>query len=132
MSELLLATKLTIPQIRQNIVNRQRLIDKLNDGLELPLTLICSPPGFGKTTLACAWAAQSEVPVGWLTLEKDDNDITRFTQYLYAAIQSIVSDLPVLQTELLKSRNLEISTLVPLINALNQIPTPLMYYLIYN
>jgi LuxR family maltose regulon positive regulatory protein len=123
MSELLLATKLTIPPIRQNLVDRQRLIDQLNHGCECPLTLISSPPGFGKTTLLCAWAQQAKVPIGWLTLDQEDNDTIRFIQYVYAAIQTIESGLPDLQIEGLRSHYQAITTLIPLINYLNQIPS---------
>ncbi|TFG68510.1 MAG: LuxR family transcriptional regulator, partial [Anaerolineales bacterium] len=123
MTDNLLSTKLTIPPIRQKIVTRQKLIDRLNAGLTLPLALVSSPPGFGKTTALSAWAQQANVPVGWLTLEQDDNDITRFIQYFYAAAQTVESDLPDLQVELVKSPHQDISSLLPMINNLNSIIT---------
>ena len=43
--------------MRPNLVPRLRLIERLNQGLELghKLTLISAPAGFGKTTLASEW-----------------------------------------------------------------------------
>jgi ATP/maltotriose-dependent transcriptional regulator MalT len=32
-----------------------------------------------------AWARQMEQPAAWLSLEKSDNDLTRFFNYLIAA-----------------------------------------------
>jgi LuxR family maltose regulon positive regulatory protein len=45
----LLQTKLYIPPIRQELVSRPRLIERLNAGLNRKLTLISAPAGCGKT-----------------------------------------------------------------------------------
>jgi len=47
----LLATKLNIPKIRRDHLVRSRLIDRLDQGLAHKLILVCTPAGFGKTTL---------------------------------------------------------------------------------
>jgi len=85
----LLATKLFIPRARQELVARPHLIERLNAGLRCPLTLISAPAGFGKTTLAGAWARAVDLPVAWLSLEETDNDPVRFLRYLVAALQGI-------------------------------------------
>jgi ABC-type lipoprotein release transport system permease subunit len=51
MSEPILATKLSFPPPRRNLVLRPRLSERLAAGLQEPLTLISAPPGSGKTTL---------------------------------------------------------------------------------
>jgi hypothetical protein len=53
----ILATKLYLPRLRANVVNRHRLLDRLNEGLHCKLTLISAPAGFGKTTLVSEWLA---------------------------------------------------------------------------
>ena len=92
--EPLLATKLYIPSARPNLVARHGLIDRLDDGLRLrrKLTLVCAPAGFGKTTLLVEWfhsskTRQPATSVGWLSLEKDDDDPARFLAYLTAALR---------------------------------------------
>ena len=57
----LLTTKLYIPPVRPNLVPRPRLIQRLDEGLQLShrLTLISAPAGFGKTTLLSEWIHQS-------------------------------------------------------------------------
>ena len=58
-----------------------------------PLVLVCTPAGFGKTTLLADWAADAILPVGWLSLDPDDNDPMRFWRYVVAALDRVVGGL---------------------------------------
>jgi LuxR family maltose regulon positive regulatory protein len=93
--ETLLQTKLYIPPLRPNLVSRPRLIERLDQGLQLDrkLTLVSAPAGFGKTTLVGEWVASNEQPAAWLSLDKGDNDSTRLLTYLVAALQSITASI---------------------------------------
>jgi LuxR family maltose regulon positive regulatory protein len=93
MSLPILATKLYTPGPRPKLVLRPRLIERLNEGLDRKLTLISAPAGFGKTTLASAWAGGSERPAAWLSLDEGDNDPARFLGYLVAALQTIAPNI---------------------------------------
>ncbi|MEM7129811.1 MAG: LuxR C-terminal-related transcriptional regulator [Chloroflexota bacterium] len=90
MSNEILQTKLYIPKQRANLVQRTRLLARLNEGYESKLTLISAPAGFGKTTLVSAWVADCGRPVAWLSLDPGDNDPLRFLTYLVGAVQTIV------------------------------------------
>ncbi len=85
----ILATKLYIPPPRPKVVLRPRLIERLNEGLQRKLTLISAPAGFGKTTLVSEWVAGCGQTVAWLSLDEEDNDLTRFLTYLIAALQTL-------------------------------------------
>lgn len=102
MPESLLKTKLFAPPTRRNLVKRPRLSNKLAEALspEIRLTLVCAPPGFGKTTAVAEWladppvanqacAGKPEVKTAWLTLDEADNDPIRFWRYVDAALQTI-------------------------------------------
>ena len=89
MPHTLLATKLFVPPTRANLVLRQRLLDRLQRGVQDKLTLICAPAGFGKSTLLSAWVAGCARPAAWLSLDERDNDPVRFLTYLVAALQTI-------------------------------------------
>ncbi|UCC52078.1 MAG: hypothetical protein JSV68_23730 [Anaerolineaceae bacterium] len=91
MPDALLRTKLYVPPLRPNLVSRPQLIDKLNQGLQLghKLTLVSAPAGFGKTTMVSEWIGGFERPAAWLSLDKGDNDTTRFLTYLVAALQTV-------------------------------------------
>jgi hypothetical protein len=70
MSTPILATKLYIPPTLPSAVPRDRLVERLDEGLRGKLTLIAAPAGFGKTTLVGGWAAGYERPVAWLSLDE--------------------------------------------------------------
>jgi LuxR family maltose regulon positive regulatory protein len=101
----LLTTKLYFPVTRPSLVPRPLLVERLKAGLQGPLTLLSAPAGSGKTTLLSEWHAAhgSTVPVGWLSLDKDDNDPARFFLYLSTALDSLQPGIsqeiqPLLQT----------------------------------
>jgi LuxR family maltose regulon positive regulatory protein len=90
----LLVTKLYLPPARPHLIARPELVARLGSGLDGPLTLVCAPAGFGKTTLLSAWRATPDGaswPLGWLSLDTDDNDPARFLQYLCAAIEDLAA-----------------------------------------
>lgn len=87
----LIRTKLRRPFIRPSLVHRPRLQEQIAQGLCGPLTLVIAPAGFGKTTLVAASLEGWRMPVAWLSLDKDDNQMGRFLTYLLAALQDIDS-----------------------------------------
>jgi len=53
----LLRTKLHRPKVTADLVPRPRLLERLDQHRERPLTLVVAPAGFGKTTLTILQAA---------------------------------------------------------------------------
>ncbi len=86
--ETLIRTKLRMPFTRQELVPRPRLQEQVMQGLRGPLTLVIAPAGFGKTTLVASCVASYDMPVAWLSLDKDDNQAGRFLVYLVEALRS--------------------------------------------
>lgn len=83
----LLASKLYIPRAQPNRVARPRLYARLNAAHAL--TLLCAPPGFGKTTLLGEWIPSQAQCVCWLSLDDGDSDPVRFWTYFIAALQTL-------------------------------------------
>jgi LuxR family transcriptional regulator, maltose regulon positive regulatory protein len=83
----LIRTKLHLPTLRQGLVARPRLQERILKGLGGPLTLLAAPAGFGKTTLAAASISTCGMPIAWLSLDREDNQVERFLNYLVAALQ---------------------------------------------
>ncbi|WP_374653645.1 LuxR C-terminal-related transcriptional regulator [Dongia sp.] len=78
------------PVLKNDLVGRQRLIRQLDGALSARLAVLSAPPGFGKSTLLGQWIANLRdrgAAVGWLALDRDDDEIGRFLTYLVAAIR---------------------------------------------
>ena len=86
---LLLVTKLAIPPVRSDLVARSRLTNHLQLGIQRPLTLIAAPAGFGKTTAVSTWLEHAPVSAAWVSLERDDDDLTRFWAYVFTALERV-------------------------------------------
>jgi LuxR family maltose regulon positive regulatory protein len=91
----LLASKFYFPPHRPDLVPRPHLLARLDAGLHGKLTLVSAPAGFGKTTLVSEWLRDCSHPAAWLSLDKNDNDPSRFLIYLIAALQHIDADMGV-------------------------------------
>jgi LuxR family transcriptional regulator, maltose regulon positive regulatory protein len=89
MTKPLLATKLFAPPPSPQSVLRQRLLQRLDAGLQGKLTLVCAPAGFGKSTLVAAWVQACEHPSAWLSLDEADRDVDQFVAYLTASLRSV-------------------------------------------
>lgn len=91
MKSILLSTKFHQPALLTRAVYRQRLVDRLNQGLEAgrPITLVSAPAGFGKTTCISEWIGQVDLPAAWLSLDTTDNDPVHFLTYFVAALQKL-------------------------------------------
>ncbi len=118
----LLTTKLFIPPTRSELVSRARLVQLLQKGAERKLTLICAPPGFGKTTLVAEWhQTHPQKPLAWLSLDEADNEPIRFLRYLVAAFNNFsqLADDTIIQTLLNSAQPIAVETiLTSLINRL--------------
>jgi hypothetical protein len=77
----LLRTKISVPRLPGEFVHRSRLTERIHQGVKGSLTLLAAPAGFGKTNLLIEWAKETTLPVAWLTIDSDDNDLSRFIRY---------------------------------------------------
>jgi LuxR family maltose regulon positive regulatory protein len=70
MDKPILNTKIEIPPLRGDIVNRES-----------------AAAGFGKTTLLSQWASTRKKPVVWFSIDDNDNDVSCFYSYFIRALQ---------------------------------------------
>ena len=90
----LLRSKIHRPAVDDNHIHRPSLLARLKRHRHGPLTLICAPAGYGKSTLASCWLASADVPGAWVSLDENDNDPRFFLAYVVAAIQLYFSQHP--------------------------------------
>jgi LuxR family maltose regulon positive regulatory protein len=90
---ILLKTKISIPSLRESLVNRNRLLQEITNGLQGRITAICAPAGYGKTTLISQWVRESALRAAWVSLDEMDNDQVRFWRYIgYALSEAFPND----------------------------------------
>jgi LuxR family maltose regulon positive regulatory protein len=127
----ILTTKLNIPKPRPQVVLRDQLISRLDEGLVQKLTLISAPAGFGKTTLASEWARHIDRSVGWLSLDESDNDVIRFLSYFIAALQRVKEIIGQDELKHLRSPHpppIE-EVLISVINQINSLSENIVFFL---
>ena len=87
MSDFVLQTKLHPPAEQDTLISRPLLLQRLNNSLAR-LTLVSAPAGFGKTTLINHWLnQQTDTQIAWLSLDEQDNTLSRFWRYVHAALK---------------------------------------------
>ncbi len=140
MSAPLLATKLFIPPPGKNLVERPRLVNKLNECLQpgCRLILLSAPAGFGKSTLVNTWIhnlqrteTEPSTQFAWLTVDEGDNDLGSFWLYVISSLQLLYDKIGQQTKSMLqvpKLPDME-QALAVLINDLAQVPDPIILIL---
>jgi LuxR family maltose regulon positive regulatory protein len=83
--KLVVATKLLVPGVRPETVQRSRLTRALADSTA-PLTVVSAPAGYGKTTALVGWVGSTDERCAWVSLDASDNDPGRLFAHLLAAV----------------------------------------------
>ena len=95
LDELLVDAKLSIPPPRPESVSRAALIDAARASLRR-VVAVTAPAGYGKSTLLAQWAAAEHRRVGWISLDRFDDDPEVLLSLLasaYARISPSSADL---------------------------------------
>ncbi len=99
----LLAAKVGPPAVLAEHVPRVVLTDMVCNASTARLVVLCAPAGFGKTTVmsqARARLEESGVETAWLTLDRADNDVSRFMASLTQAVDHLRADTDTPSTSL--------------------------------
>lgn len=127
------ATRFRPPAANRPLIDRTRLIDLLRAGRRRRLTAIHAPTGFGKSTLAAQWRdvlVGEGIPVAWLTVDSDDNNVLWFLTHLIEAIRQVRPHLSRQLAQILESHGDDaeryvLSTLIDDLHS-NKVQTTLM------
>src|SRR4051794_35848807 len=81
-------TSAPVPRLPPEFVPRPALLAALDRGEDSSLTLVCAPPGYGKTLLLTDWVGRSDLPYAWVSLDDEDDDPRRLWSSVLAALRS--------------------------------------------
>jgi LuxR family maltose regulon positive regulatory protein len=84
----LLGAKLAVPDLRPGAVSRAELIETARTS-ECRVVGVTAPAGYGKSTLLAQWAEAEDRPVGWVSLDRLDDDPAALLSVLAAAYARI-------------------------------------------
>lgn len=88
----LILTKLSPPRTPGTLLQRDRLLKRLDSAAGGSLTLVCAAAGFGKTTLLTQWYWHRQAlgdALAWLSLDEDDSTPLLFMRYLLTALNPL-------------------------------------------
>ena len=73
-------------------IARPRLSRRLTEAMRHGVVLLSAPAGYGKTTLLAEALQHTPMPVGWVSLDDDDNDPGTFWLYVISALQTVSTE----------------------------------------
>ncbi len=76
--------------VPRGIIERPRLLQRLQSAFDHKLTLVTAPPGFGKTTLVAQLVRAAQVPVAWQTLDERSRDLPNLYNQALSALRAVM------------------------------------------
>ena len=104
-------SKFSIPKIPEQLIPRPHLLHLLHDYKKKRMTLVSSPPGYGKTIAIAQWVETLvNAKTAWISLDTNDDNPSLFFHYLidafnklfpdsFSAIRNYIESMPVLHSK---------------------------------
>ncbi|WP_170860972.1 LuxR C-terminal-related transcriptional regulator [Trujillonella endophytica] len=120
--------KTAVPRLPGRHVYRPRLTAALEAAASGQVTLVSAPAGYGKTLLLAEWAARRPELTGWMSLDADDNDDSRFWSAVLTAVAScpaVPEDNPVHRLVVPARPSQDPTFLAAVVEAVDLVPEPI-------
>src|SRR4051812_45768629 len=85
-------TRLHRPRPPADLIDRPHLLARLDRSVDVKMTLVWAPAGYGKSTLLGSWLTASRLPTAWLSLDVHDTTVPGFVRALVAAIRAVIPE----------------------------------------
>ena len=81
------AARIRPPPLREGLITRSRVIDRLLASHAARVVTIMAPAGYGKSTLMAMWSWRETRATAWLSLDRTDNDPAHLLAHVEAALR---------------------------------------------
>ena len=85
-------SKIRLPKVKNKLIERKALFQKLEDVFKFRLTVVSAPAGFGKSTLLSSWLYEhvnDQYLVSWVSMDETDQDPYAFWKYILYSIDEV-------------------------------------------
>lgn len=130
----IILTKLNPPANSARVISRPQLNKLVEQPPECPVTYICAPAGYGKSTLMSQWHKNLSAQPGitcWLSLEPDEANETALLSYLINSLSraNAISAVNARSQLANWSKNRETAVIAALMNEIAEQPDPIVLFL---
>lgn len=89
MEDFILYPRILPPKTPKNVVKREELIELIQKNIDKPLITVCSPAGYGKTTLVTDFINSCNIQNSWVHIQNDINNIYTFFSYVVRSFERL-------------------------------------------
>lgn len=109
---MILKTQIIPPELKKNILQRERLLQKLRQNSDKKLLAITAGAGYGKTTLISQFVNELDAPFVFYKIGQTDDNLFTFLSYITAGIRGIYKKFGSLTQSIIGSSKIDVETLI--------------------
>lgn len=98
-----LISRINSPEPPLHLLSRPRLLKLMQQNKDKKLIMICSPAGYGKTTLILDFLNKMSIKYAWINVSENIDHIYSFYKYIFTVLQKIHPEFGCHSTNLLDS-----------------------------
>jgi ATP/maltotriose-dependent transcriptional regulator MalT len=98
-----LISRINPPEQSAHLLSRTRLLNLIKQNQDKRLIVVCSPVGYGKTTLVLDYLNKMSIKFAWVNVSENIDHIYSFYKYIFTALQKLHPEFGLHSIKLLDS-----------------------------